>query len=169
MEMKYAINAILVVILGLAFNAQANMIGDTITGSGSSLQPATAIIGTGIEFDAHSGSMQFDFAENLLTVSVSNLFAWGGYGDYIFSEFDDVITSVSLVSNTFLSGFTNFSFDDHSITLDADSGERDLEIPTAIATFAIETRTNVPEPSTLILMGLGIIGVGAARMRKAAA
>jgi hypothetical protein len=53
------------------------------------------------------------------------IFLLGGYGDFVFDGFDEVITSVSIASNTGFSGTVvdNFSFDAHSITLDMGSGQ----------------------------------------------
>ncbi|MES9970282.1 MAG: PEP-CTERM sorting domain-containing protein [Candidatus Thiodiazotropha sp.] len=171
--MKRILKIVLTGLLGLAFNAQATMIGDTINGSGDTLTPGIATIGAGVEFEAVGGYLDFDFDENLLTVSTTGLFSWSGHGDYVFSGFTDVITGMSLTSNTFASGFTDFWFDDHSITLDGDSGRRG-DVP-SVAIFAIQTysdaepdtdtHTNVPEPSTLFLLGAGIVGISVSRFR----
>jgi hypothetical protein len=158
--------------------ANATLIGQTITASGESLTPGSATIGSGVEFIGINFlgdiGLYFDFGANTLTITNPNtdqgqLTGWSGYGNYVFSGFTEPITSLSLVSNT---GFTanfvnNFSFTTDSITLDMMDGSALAGTPASEVIFSIN-RVNapVPEPGTLMLLGLGMFGVAAFSKRR---
>lgn len=103
--------------------ASATLIGDTISATGHQLTPISATIGAGSEFTGINGLINFDFGASTLTLTptiFSPSIGWGGHGFYVFADFDDQITSLSISSNTgFTGGMANgkFTFDMHSIIL----------------------------------------------------
>ena len=99
----------------LAFVGMANatLIGDDISASGSHLNPGTATIGAGVEFIGIGSYLSFDFADSTLNIFNSSAVGWGDFGDYVFSDFDDIITGVAIASNT---GFTGNIIDNFSFT-----------------------------------------------------
>src|SRR6266571_316262 len=74
--------------------AQATLIGDTINGTGTFLAPGSATIGAGVEFTGIIGFINFDFGADTLTLTpTAGFIGWGGFGNYVFSGFDEVITN----------------------------------------------------------------------------
>ena len=146
--------------------ANAGLIGDEIFASGDDwLTPVSAIIGAGPEFTWPSFAQtphQFDFADSTLSI-IGEYSAWSGHGDFIFSGFDDTILGFSVASNTGYSGtiVDNFSLTESSITLDMSSGS----CRGGVLVFDIAT-TTVPEPSTMILLGFGLLCIVVAKRKK---
>ncbi len=147
--------------------AGATLIGDTITATGYQLGPGTATIGAGIEFIAGDSIdlLNFDFDAGTLTVTRpgTTVLSYYDFGDYVFSDFDDIITGLSVASNT---GFTgpigsNLRFAAHSITLDMSGGIAHVD---DVLVFNITTEP-IPEPTTVLLLGSGLVGLAGFRRR----
>ncbi|HWA27467.1 MAG TPA: hypothetical protein VG734_17560 [Lacunisphaera sp.] len=144
--------------------ARADLIGDTVNAAGYDVAPPSAVVGAGIEFNGMFGYMNFDFGANTLTVTTTTEVSWTGFGIFTFSGFDELITNVSIGSN---SGFTggivsNFSFTGSTISLDLNSGYSGQGIRTLV--FDINS-TSVPEQGSIMGM-LGTALVGAAMLRR---
>lgn len=153
----------------LSATANATLIGDTITATGLSLTPATATVGAGPEFVFFDGAIAFDFDASTLTISnpVPGRANWGDFGDYVFGGFDEIITGLSIASNTGFSGapLSNFSFTANSITVSWGDGSATGQ---AQLVFDIQTQAaaQVPEPDTLFLAGLGVSALAIWRRRR---
>ena len=149
-----------------------------ITGSGYDIN-GTVEIGTGIEFNGIQHRIDFNFDENSLTLTNAtggNALWWVGFGKYTFSGFGN-ITDVYVESNNRFHGTTvhNFKWDSDSITLDMNLGwynyspkfDQQLVFHIDYTPTSEMTVAPVPEPSTMILFGAGIVSVaGMFRRRK---
>jgi hypothetical protein len=158
--------SLIILALGLAAAARADLTGDTITASGLFVGPSSATVTPTADFSGIFGYVNFDFAANTLTVTPTTSVSWGGFGPYTFG-FNDTITGVSIASNTGFSGgiVDNFSFNSNSLTLDMSSG---LAYAGSALVFDI-TSTNgqaVPDSgSTVALLGAAMVGLVAFRRR----
>jgi hypothetical protein len=157
--------------------ASASLIGETISGSGLTLSPTVATIGAGVEFSGVNNgpgsddTIDFDFGANTLTISSKNfLTAWFGMGTFTFGGFDEIIKSFSLTSNTGFSAnfITDYSFTSDSITLNMDFGLVTNSQQGDVAVFNINSNAEVPEPTSLALIGLALAGVSCVRRRNIA-
>ena len=119
----------------------------------------------------------FDFGAGTLTIAtpMSNQgFDWGALGNYVFAGFDDTITNVALTSEqNFGSGkadfINDFSFTAHSLTFSLQGGSSQNKNSALVfnITTAPAQVTSVPEPTTVALLGLALMGVATSRGKLA--
>jgi hypothetical protein len=157
-----------VVAAGFSTSANASLLGDTIYASGTTLGPASAVIGSGIEFSGISNYIKFDFGADTLTLTSTANVSWSDFfATYLFSGFDEKITGFNIASNKGFYGnvLTNFSFTPNSISVNMAGGRADS---TGRLVFNITTASAaVPEPTTVALFGLGLLGFAASRRKSA--
>lgn len=151
----------LIFYFALVTPAQAGLVGHTISATGNTLSPSTAVVGSDVEFSGIFGRLNFDFSDSHLTITSTSSIGWGNFGNYIFSDFDEDITDVFIFSNE---GFTggivdNFSFDATSISLDMNAGHSGRSL-------IFQINTAVPEPSSLVFLFLGLMGIGLVRKNR---
>ena len=175
---KKAVLAASVAIAGFSTGAHAALIGNSITLTNGSYTE-TATVDNGIEFSGIADYLDFDFSATGLTVTL-----WAempkkadfpsDLGNFVFTGFADPVSTFALVTNApKFNNFqeTNFSFDATSITLNLSGIQPQNDQARLIFSFVPTSQdggagNNVPEPTTVALLGLGLLGVAAAR-RKA--
>lgn len=160
----------------LAAPANATLMGNTVTATGTGLGPSAAVVAAGAEFTGIAGAINFDFGANTLTLTRilnGGPLSWTGWGNYTFSGFTDVITGFSvnpLLSQQFSgSPLSDFSFGAHSLTINFDAfgtQNKNSILVYNIATTSAITATPIPEPATTAIFGLGLLGIAIARKRK---
>ena len=132
--------------------AGASFIGDTITvqigvaGTGQSV-----LVGPGVEIS--TGAVNIDIGDNTITVDFADVFL----DSIFFTDINDVIASAVGGSEYSLTSLT-VTHSTHAITAAVENN-------TPPGGFVITVNSRVPEPATLVLMGLGLAGVGFARKR----
>jgi hypothetical protein len=125
--------------------------------------PTVVIDGTPtFGFEDGANFDQANFSANTLAISDQNL--GGGAAPWTMIFTDSAFTSVSKVSDTFSGGGLTYSLAGDVLTInwvgDNTTGW------TYNALFDVGTGTSTPEPSSLLLMGSGILGLAGVARRK---
>ena len=145
---------------------------------------AVNTVGAGDEFDINNLNeltlFSIDVDSSSFTISVTTGATLSSFGSLALTDLDWVgmagsITGVSLVtSGISTSTFSNTdgtSLDINDVTFGADfvswSMSHTVWSSGAFATFSLETTHSVPEPSTLALLGAGLLGLVVRRKRVA--
>ena len=148
-----------------AGSANATLIGDEISVSGSSFTPGLATIGAGAEF-TFINDVFFDFGSDTLTIThdETGTHGWGDFGFVTFSGFDDIITGLSLASAV---GMTGDILSDFSFTSDSLTFHTGISNSQSFGQVVFDiTQTSVPEPASIALLGLGLVSFCFSRKKK---
>jgi hypothetical protein len=137
---------------------------------------ANVVLGPGTGLPNFGNFLDIDIGGNTITLtkSTSNVgFGWApnfSFNGFRFTDLNDTIanfTSFSILSQTNVNNLSaaNLSFIDNVLSIDlGNTGWNSLNGSTATFTFA-----TVSEPSIFALFGLGLVGIGFARRRRAGA
>ncbi len=159
-----------------ANTAQATLIGQSIEcdadGFFSLCNPTSAVIGSGIEFDIESVVSNYhwslDIGVNSITFQdLSSGGSSGGHGQVYLTGFDfnDIIGIEGFFTDV-SSGIevSDISFTSNSITIDA---RNTYWSPLQFLSFNVVTSSSsIPEPASIVLLGLGLFGIGFSRKNK---
>lgn len=168
-----------------SFGAQAGYLGNTVEarayfpalppGSTTNAGPVNAVVGAGVEFTDGMFTPffgpSFDFADTTITITHAATAhqggAFNGYGFFdVFAGIDDIVGVDILSDNT---GF--FSGDPSRITFNANTVFVNFQALSFSANnpqivLGVRFGNAVPEPTTLALVGLALLAVGAAGRRS---
>jgi hypothetical protein len=143
-----------------------------VNGAPSPLVPPTALVGSGVEFRVDYGATPFfsvDFTEDALVTVTQILSGRLGHGAQHSVTFFDVagtIPDILDVSLTGTFGVTGITQSDISWTTDSFTVELGSGTSWGPGDFFTMQVTHVPEPTTLALLGFGLVGVSVAVMRR---
>ena len=177
-------------LLALSFSgaAQASLLGQTVTCTGGSLacKPlAGGVVGAGTEFELvdtifgqEFGVWGIDLGEN--SISMLNIAGPGSYGDFPGFTFtlgdlfwsNDPTATITGIANFTSDGTTGMDADDVSVAANAltiDYGGSIWQTGSFISFDLVTSHSALPEPATLALFGLGLLGLGVALRRRQAA
>ena len=154
--------------------SRAQLLGDTITGTGNGLTPASATIGGGVEFTIQGISFtvaNFDFGASTLTLTTGapNTGGISNGGNFVFSGFDTAITGISVGTNQGWSGTVlTPTFTAGSITVNLDSAQIAISAPAPRAlVYNIQTGSSVPDTGgTVGILGGALAGLLVLRRRS---
>lgn len=133
--------------------------------------PTTAVVGAGVEFPSTLDSMfNLDISDSNLHATYNYTSGWTG-GPFNGFRIFDVNGTIPAFSSVAINGATNMvGFDSSRITFDADNiwvnwQNLDFDLSTVVSLDVNGGGSEVLEPSTMLLMGLGLTGLVVSRRR----
>lgn len=174
-----AVAAVVVSVLAVAANA-GPLTGQTLEVTGSLVAPpSSALVGPGVEFNYAFGDLDFDFDEDgLLDITYVRGAGSHGFGggdfDIVFSDLlgtiDEIIGFNLLSVDAGITGITqadlSFTADSIRVYMDETTWRYIDSDPTASMQILFSSR--VPVPGTLMLCGIGLLGLTCSRKRMSA-
>ena len=166
----------LVAVLLSPMAANADFIGETLTIEwhfstlGSIIATETGVVGGGIEFVERLGGSNVDVGSTTIDFfgADATSYATGAFNGFVFTDALNAMADFVGISISSQTGYTGFDLLDINVTADrievnfAGVGSIDLANQVQLTVqFA-----SVPEPGTLALFGIGLLGMGLARRRK---
>lgn len=168
-----------------SFAAQAGYVGNTVEaqayfpalppGSTTGGGPVNAVVGAGVEFTDGMFTPffgpSFDFADTTITITHAQTGhssgTFNGYGFFdVFATIDDIV-GVDIISDStgFFSGAPGrITFDTNTVFVNFESlNFAGTNTPQIVLGVRFDNGGNVPEPGSLALVCLALLGVGAAR------
>lgn len=136
---------------------------------------ASATVGAGAEFELElpqavdSFGLSVDILDTSILISniEDNIFGLGA-GELLTLAFDGNVLGVSnfFSSNVSVISLASISFVDNLLMIDLNNGAT-WDVGSYIS-FDLQVGSSVPEPATLVLLGLGLAGIGFTRKKKQA-
>jgi hypothetical protein len=175
--------------VGPVTSAEASLIGDTVQAEqldpvalavfvSTGQKTASAMVSTGgpefqLEFN-NAVIFEFDIDAESIKISAPNTITFV-LDDIEFSDLDWVgqlgkITDVSIQSSSNVNGFSlsNISFTDDSVRVDLFDTDWFTSNGEASVTLSLQTtHADLPEPATLAMLSLGLLGASYAKRRRA--
>lgn len=159
---------------GFSNVASASIIGDSVNvshyhpnSSSVDLDMGTQVVPTGV-FDYYGLYGVTVNGDNLTYSSGANGYVWftAAFNGPVITDMDSTFTSAVIDASSSYAGFdaSRLSFDDHHIYLNLNglqvNGFLQIDFETA-------STSDVPEPASMALFGLGMLGFAAARRKSA--
>lgn len=177
--MKQLKSLISALVLLSPLSANAGLIGTEV---GCSITPTpfwvcdqpSNVVGAGAEFELQlpqspdNFGLSVDISDSSIQISsIKNTIFGLGAGELLTLSFDVDVLGISnfVASNVSVISLSSISFIDNMLSIDLNNGAT-WDVGSYVS-FDIDTATaSVPEPGTLMLMGLGLAGIGFSRKKK---